>query len=166
MRAMSTMAAAAFSLLAVMYEAPGQLIETLDDTRTNSAFYYHVEPGASRIEVRVIGSVRAPGVYQISERTDVGKLLALAGGPETFVGRNGQSEITLRLFRSNATLRQLVYEMKLEGHLASTQPYPVLEENDVLMVESRLRQSFGWREGLTILTSIATAIVAINTWNR
>lgn len=164
-RSLAILSAALF-LLSLPTDVAGQIASSLDDTQSNSAFYYHVEPGAPRMEVRVMGSVDKPGIYQIAIDTDLGKLLALAGGTKSAVGSEGRSEITLRLYRPAAMRRQLIYSAKLEGHLTENEAYPTLEENDMLMVESRIRRKFGWREGLTVITTLATTALAIDAWTK
>jgi protein involved in polysaccharide export with SLBB domain len=160
------MLGAAVSFLTLPIEASGQSAVSLDDTRSNSAFYYHVEPGAPRMEVRVMGSVDQPGIYELAVDTDLDRLLALAGGPTSPVGNDGRTEITLRLYRVTDMRRQLIYEAKLESHLTADEAYPVLQEDDVLMVESRTPRKFGWREGLMVITTLATTALAVNAWAK
>ncbi len=169
MKLTSVFTLAAVAAATVMFSPSavrGQGVGDLDDTRTNSRFYYHVEPGAPRIEVRVIGTVESPGIYHVSDRTDVGKLLVLAGGPLNMGSAAGRPDVTLRLYRATNGTRSLVYESSLKDHLRAVQAYPVLDENDVLMVETRVRRGFGWRDALSVLTTVATVGLLVNRWSE
>lgn len=119
-----------------------------------------VLPGESSIRVLVLGSVGAGGIYEVGRGTDLGRLLALTGG--SFVPESSEQlrRLTLRVLRTNGTRRDLVYEASLDDFLVDPGSYPVLQDGDVFLIETRLKNRFQWRDALSIVTGIAALTLA------
>lgn len=142
-------------------------------TRLTTGTSYHIfaKEGEATLQVLVLGSVGSPGVYEVGVATDLGQLLALTGGPplESTTGSvRRSSEVTVRLFREEAGRRNLVYEAALERMLVEPGLYPALQDGDVFAVERITveRQRFGWREGLSLLSGLASLGLLIERFGR
>ena len=132
-----------------------------------SSYHVFAKPGEATVQVQVLGNVRFPGIYEVGVGTDLGQLLALTGGPvQVFTeGRVvRRTEITLRLFHGEEGRRDLVYEASLETMLANPGSYPVLQDGDVFSIETLTieRTRFGWRDGLSIVVTLATVGLLID----
>ena len=72
----------------VLLALPAFLVEAqtfgeVEDRQTNvPSYYFHVLPGEGTMQVFVWGTVRAPGLYVVSDETGLDELLSLAGGPQ------------------------------------------------------------------------------------
>ncbi|RMF58362.1 MAG: hypothetical protein D6746_09840 [Bacteroidetes bacterium] len=131
-------------------------------TASGTAYHVFAEPGQATIQVQVVGAVSA-GIYEVSAGTDLGRLVALTGLTLT-PGASGTSvRYRVKLFRDQPDGRRLLlYDAPLEEMLANPGAYPVLQEGDVVMIESKVSQRFQWRDALTILTSLSTIILLVD----
>ena len=145
-------------------EAQAQRFGQVEETESNiDSYYYYVQPGAATIEIKVMGTVRNPGLYRLSEGTDLGQLLALAGGPTLDVRlRSRPRTATVRLYRPQAQGQALLYEAEFEQNLAAeSENYPALQDGDILTVEVTERQRLVWRDLFTIANTVAVIALAI-----
>jgi hypothetical protein len=130
---------------------------------TTSGVPYKVfaEAGEATIRVYLVGG-GANGIYEIGADTRLDELLALTPASP------GNQRVTVRLYRTDeAGQRSLVLERRLEEILqANPDTYPTLQEQDLISVEVRPRQGFGWRDGLRILTSLTSVILLIDRLRR
>ncbi|RMF62625.1 MAG: hypothetical protein D6746_03800, partial [Bacteroidetes bacterium] len=125
-------------------------------TRT-VAYYRHVLPGQSSVQVNVWGDVTSPGRYEVRLGTGLIELLFLAGGPgERVVNTRELRQSTVRLSRKEGAGWHIVYEVSLDELMSLQQPEPVLQNDDIIKVETRVRQRFGWRDVLTIVGTVGT----------
>jgi hypothetical protein len=152
--------------LAFLAAAPAvraQSFSRVEETRSNStSYYFYVQPGAATVQVYVMGTVRSPGVYEVTEGTDLGKLLALSGGPLLDQRqRTTDREVTIRLFRPRQYGERPLYEAVMDRAVSRPENYPVLQDGDVLTVEIVERQRFGWRDAFTILGGVAAIAFAV-----
>ncbi|WP_251965236.1 hypothetical protein [Salinibacter ruber] len=116
-----------------------------------TAYYTFARPGQNTIEVLVLGGGRS-GIYEIGENIDLGKLMALAGGGG---GGGGNTKVTVSLFRLDGGERARVLRERLNA-LAERPQYPALQEGDLVRIEVRRRESFGWRDVLRISTAVTS----------
>lgn len=127
-----------------------------DVIATDVPYYVFTRPGAPTVQVYVIGA-GASGIYEVSAGTGLDELLALAAGVPGVPESRERREVTLRLFRETAGTRTVVYEEGLRQFLsAGSETYPTLQEGDIFEVEVVLEPRFGWREGLTIFSSLTS----------
>ena len=130
-----------------------------------TAYHVFAQAGEATIQVLVLGAVNA-GIYEVREGTDLEELIALTGTSMT-PGTAGESvKYTVRLFRDEDGRRTLLYEAPLEKMLTSPAEYPALLEGDVLMVEAVSKARFGWRDALTIVTSLTTVALLVERLSR
>ena len=118
-------------------DVSGQELKRFDNLISEGAAHtIFARQGEATIQVLVLGSVASPGVYEVGVSVEMDQLLALAGGTPLTSGGVGRTEVTIRLFREDASQRELVYEASLEEMLAEPGLYPPLNDGDVFTVES------------------------------
>ncbi len=115
-----------------------------------TAYYTFARPGQNTIEVLVLGGGRS-GVYEIGENVTLGKLMALAGGG----GGGGNAKVTVNLFRLENGERDRVLKERLSA-FAERPKYPPLQDGDVVRIQVRQREPFGWRDVLRITTAVTS----------
>ncbi|MFN3597254.1 MAG: SLBB domain-containing protein [Rubricoccaceae bacterium] len=147
----------ALALFALAPAAHAQQFGRVDDRETNvTSYYYHYLPGESTTRVYVWGTVRAPGLYEVSSGTDMGELLALAGGPIAgALPAEIERTMRVRLYRAEGAGRTLLYDALIEDFLAAPGRYPDLRDGDIVEVETQDRRRWGWRDTATIIGSSA-----------
>lgn len=125
-------------------------------------YYVYAESGEATIQVYVVGG-GARGIYEIGVGTRFDAFLALSAiGPGTD-SPGSRQRVTVQLYRTDASgARQMLLEGRAEELVqADPSTYPQLQDGDVISVEVRSRQRFGWRDGLSILTSLSSVIVLL-----
>ncbi len=160
-----------FMLLAVLGTATtvdAQRFGRYEQTESNISSYYHfVQPGTRTVQVEVIGSVKLPGLYELSEGTDLGQLVALAGGPELGTGQStNKRTISVFLYRPQSFGSRPLYEENLTGFIADSGSYPEMRDGDVLLMEVVEQVKFGWRDMLSILGAVGSIAFAYDTLTR
>ncbi len=159
------------SLLAVLLAAsaapaPAQVLRPTDEraaATTAPGYFTYLLPGERSTQVVVLGTVRAPGLYVVSEGTDLGELLGLAGGPTSDV-RSDEVErtVTIRLFRAAASgTREAVYERTDEAFARDADGFPTLLDGDTVEVSTVVRRRRTYRDTLTIVGGLSTAVIAV-----
>jgi len=156
-------------LLGVVLVPASQAQETGEFGRINdivaSGTLYHVfaRPGDATVQIMVIGAEEGSGIYEVTEGTDLTRLLVLASGlslqPQD---QRTRREVTIRLYREQGGRRAIIYEAPLVDMLGEPAQTPVLQDGDILQVEIIERRRFGWRDGLTVITAVATVTLAID----
>lgn len=142
--------------------AAAQEIRALDErVSTAPGYFVYVLPGERSVQASVLGTVRAPGFYTLSNGTDLGEALALAGGPllgpqSTDVDRT----VTIRLYRGAGT-RELVYESTLEDFARVTTPYPALVDGDLIEVTTLEDRRRTWRDTLAVVGGASGVVIAL-----
>ncbi len=147
--------------------AEAQVIGRVESIESNAPdYYFHVNSGASTIQLHVMGSVTSPGLYEVNDGTTLGQLIALAGGPVlgTRLRRN-KRQVDIRLFRPSTGSSVPLFETELEEGSMYTNSYPALMEGDVLRVDVIERAGFGWRDALSIVTAAASAYIIFDRVN-
>jgi hypothetical protein len=140
--------------------------QTLSDevlTRgATSAYYSFSDPGDITIFVSVWGNVRYPGLYEVSQQTQLSELVSLAGGP-SIRERDARQDRTVqvRLSREEGGVREVVYDEKLENDIFIVKQDLPLKTGDVLMVDILVRQRFSLRDVFPVVAAIGTVALAI-----
>ena len=136
----------------------------VEDRQTNvPAYFFHVLPGEATISVYVWGTVPAPGLYDVGAGTDLGALLALAGGPALLPEQDDREvTTTVRLYRFEGSERRLAYEATVEGILVEAR-FPALRDGDIVEVETAITEvdAFTWQDAFTIITGVAAVALAV-----
>ncbi len=141
----------------LMVEVRAGRVESAD---TNASAFYYVRPGTPSVQAQVLGAVRAPGLYEVSEGMELGELLALAGGPALGTASDGaRTTLTLRLHRKGSG-EEIVYDGPI-GEAGGTAFAPEVLDGDVLIIEVRSRRSFGWRDAVQIVSTVGVLALAI-----
>ena len=138
--------------------------QTLDDLRGSTAAYYRfANPDDIAIEVKVWGSLQYPGFYEVPQGTRLSTLLTLAGGPLAVRDAQTRQVLTIRLWRPqpNGEPHQTISETRMEDEIFALNEDPVLFSGDIVVADELVKQRFGWRDGLSILTSVGTLILII-----
>jgi protein involved in polysaccharide export with SLBB domain len=153
----------AVSLLCPTVGPRAQSFGRVEETKSNSdAYYYYVQPGAPTVQVFVLGMAKFPGLYEVTEGTDLKQLLALSGGPDfdrrQFLNRQ---TTTVRLYRTTEGKQDLLYEGVLENTVSDTTAQRVLKDGDVLTIEVVERRRFDWRDILTVVNVVNTALLIV-----
>lgn len=152
-------------MLLVGFATKGGVAQSLDIPERNSGAYYRYvdDPSDITIEVKVWGSVQNPGLYEVRQGLNLSTLLTLAGGPlATGRGPRLKSTLTLRLSRLQPSGQYVtIYETLMQDELLALDQDPVLAHGDMLVVDEKVRQTFGWRDGLSVLTALGTIVLVI-----
>ena len=135
----------------------GQELKRFDEMISQGvSLHIFADKGEATIRVLVLGTVGSGGVYEISPGLRVDQLLAFAGGLEL----NDELRVTVQLYREEVRNRTLVYEARMEDFLLKPGEYPQLIGGDIIVVRSKEKVKFGWRDILSIITSL-TAVTTL-----
>ncbi len=129
-----------------------------------TSYHKFVLPGEATISILVLGSGNS-GIYDVGRDTDLGRLVALTGIALT-PDADRVAKVTLRLYRTEGAQRREIYKASLEQFLALPGDYPSLLSGDVLVVETKLKTKFGWRDGFSIITTFAALALAVERFTR
>lgn len=134
----------------------GQNLQRLAETTSNiGSYYYHVQPGETTMQVRLVGAVQAPGLYVLSTESNLGDLIVLSGGPAAGPrARQTRRTIIVRLYRSGNGPTP-AYERQFNDTFTQAADYPPLMEGDLVSLEIIERRRFTWRDGFTIINTLA-----------
>ena len=146
--------------------ASAQVLRPTDERATATTapgYFTYLLPGERSTQVVVLGTVRAPGLYVVSEGTDLAELLGLAGGPYAGpISNEVERTTTIRLFRATAGgTREVVYERTDEAFARDAEGFPTLLDGDTVEVTTVERRLRTYRDTLTLVGGISTAIIAI-----
>jgi hypothetical protein len=161
--ALSLFLMGAFAATAPATAQEGSSYERIDETRSTVAYFFHARPGVPTIQVSVWGTVPRPGIYEVSERTSLGRLMTMAGGaPIEARSENEEAKITIRLFREQEQGgREMLYKAPLQDLLRDTEAYPSLNDGDVLVVETEVERGFDWRDVLSVIGSLGSLALVV-----
>jgi protein involved in polysaccharide export with SLBB domain len=147
------------SFVGLPTDAQGQAFGRVEETKSNVAYFYHARPGEATVQVSVWGTVPRPGIYEVPDTTDLDKLLTMAGGApmEARVEDQEAPTITVRVYRPGKNGRNQIFESELVRMLQGNPSYPSLRDDDIVVVETvRPKQPFGWRDVLSVLSTLGT----------
>jgi hypothetical protein len=155
---------AAGGLLAPSYVSAQTTNYNVDTPNTNVAYFHYAQPGQATTQVSVWGTVPAPGIYEVREDVELDKLLTMAGGMPIEARKEDETaEITVRLFRQQTDeQRKKVYEAPVDSLLHNTGAYPELQDEDVLVVDTRIESGLDWFDILGIVGSLSSVALTID----
>jgi protein involved in polysaccharide export with SLBB domain len=136
----------------------------LDFSRLNSAaFYKYAESGDVTVLVNVWGTVRFPGRYELRQGVHLGDLISLAGGPldRPLDPEATERTITVKVSRGSDQGRRIMFNSILDDIVESPQNYPILQEGDVVLIETLDHQKFRVRDALPIANLLATLALIV-----
>jgi hypothetical protein len=141
----------------------GRFIRPDVATTPTASYHRFFEPGEATVQVSVVGAVVQTGLYEVAVGTDIGRLLALAGGPRYEAREGGgRRRVELRLFRPEAGPTP-IYATTLEDAATNTAVYPALCEGDTFLVDVVERRAFGWQEAATIAGGVSAVAILLGT---
>lgn len=154
---------AALLLGSAVTPSSAQRLSRLEQTETNvNAHYYYVQSGTPTIKTAVLGTVRHPGYYIISQGTRLDDLVALSGGAILDDRqRRDRRMVTFVLQRSTSQGQRVVYETTTAATRVDLSNAPRLMDGDVLTVEVTTRRRFGLRDTLTVVNTLALVALAV-----
>lgn len=140
-----------------------QALSDFEQSRSSTASYFnYAEPADQTVLVNVWGTVSSPGLYEIPVQTSLTHLLSLTGGP--IVGQRNRRQdrtIQVRVFRLQSGERALVYETEMQNEVIAASNDLMLQDADVVTVETVGRQRFSWRDVFPIVSAVGTIAIVI-----
>jgi hypothetical protein len=113
-------------------------------------------PGYPRVQIYLWGNANH-GVWKVEEGTDLLEYLSLAGQGDFKQGAETRVTNVLRMYRDGQVGAEPVFETQLEDLFARQVESPVLQEGDVLVLESiERRRTFTFRQASQITGTIAS----------
>jgi len=172
LHAVSAVAACALAACALALGAPPAAAQGapagFEPVSSGTSYFVFAEPGAPTVEVLIVGEQIRNGVYKVQDGVTLSELLALAGGTARSTETERQIErATVRVLRTEAGTRTVVYEADPAQLFLEPDRHPDLETGDVIEVEvtyETVDDPFTLAEGLAIasrVASIATAVLLL-----
>lgn len=142
-------------------EGKAQEFGRASELETNVAYFYHGRPGEATVQVSVWG-VQQPGIYEVVDSTRLDRLITMAGGAP-FERRQEDQErprITVRLYRPSQGGQSLLFEAQLAEMFSGDATYPVLRDDDIVVMETVQPTRFTWRDVVS-LTSTGLSLTLV-----
>lgn len=138
----------------------------LTEVANTANYFQFFAPGEATVQVNVEGAVQNPGLYEIGVGTNVGRLLALSGGP-IYGQRDGghDRDVEVRLFRPGRG-PDPIYATYLQDTATNTAVFPPLCEGDTMLIDVIEKKGFGWQEvgiiagGISAIAFIVQALTS------
>lgn len=129
---------------------------------TSNTYFRFFTPGEATVQVHIEGAVQQPGLYEVGLGTDLGRVLALAGGPRYDVRDSGRHRrVEVRLFRPNAGALP-IYATTLQDTATNPDVYPPLCEGDTMLIDVVEKQGlFTWQTAAAVAGGISAAAFLI-----
>jgi len=125
---------------------------------SRAAFFRYDRQGDLPMVVRVWGTVRHPGLYEVPMGATLNTVLTLAGGPAYNERRRQDNRtISLRLIRNGEVLLSEV----VENDLFLAYEDVVLQENDVILLDTVLKPGLLFREIAPFVSAGASLLVVM-----
>ncbi|NNF04730.1 MAG: hypothetical protein HKN17_09710 [Rhodothermales bacterium] len=127
-----------------------------------TAYYTFARPGEATIRVLVAGT--GGGIYEVGQNIRMDEFLALLGGAPSFATQTPgtKTNVDIQLYRTEGGRRTLLYEEELEQMILEPAAYPSLENMDLFVIETRTRNRFGWRDGLSVVTGVSSVFLLLD----
>lgn len=151
-------------LLLVCLSSPafGQGVPTGSASTGDPFINTFATPGVATITVNVWGSVARPGLWRIEKGADLVEFLSvtgLASGAQN--QRPGtRTKTYVAIYRTINGERRQVYRSDIEDILEDGNSYPVLQDDDVLGVQSIQRRSLGFQT-VSLIVSTASSLASL-----
>jgi hypothetical protein len=115
-------------------------------------------PGYPVMTVYVWGNADT-GVWNVEEGTDLLEFLSVVSRTQ-FGNRSPEERSTqiLKLYRDGRTDGSPIFESRIEDLFTRTEGYPALQESDVLVLETKVRRRFTWRDVSQVVGLAATVL--------
>ncbi|MCB0415095.1 MAG: SLBB domain-containing protein [Bdellovibrionales bacterium] len=136
----------------------------LKSTSLTSEYFVGKELGKPLIQISLLSGVQKPGVYHIPIGTDLGQLIAYAGGKNQ---KSNFSKVNIYRTTEQGTKRTIVYDF--ESILEDSQKMPDLRSNDLIYINEdkvTLEKTSQWVSIVAGVLSIALSAALINQNNK
>lgn len=139
-----------FAGLLLLAAFPAQSFGQSDERITDFS-----RPGRPTMMIYIWGTASTPGIWKVEKDVDLLELISSAQVPNFGATDNStKSTVTVRLFRSSGGQRVEIFQSEMNDLLKSGKSYPALEENDILMIETKTKQRFNLQ---TVFSAIGAA---------
>lgn len=72
------------------------------------------------------------------------------------------SDVTIRLMREQGAQWTTLLEVQMEKEVTPLPEDPVLQDGDLIIVETQARRTFGWRDGLEIIGAVGATVFLVD----
>jgi hypothetical protein len=150
-------------LLFLTTPAPVQAQQQPDDTRSsmnNPTVKEYGRAGYSKITVYVWGNADT-GVWRVEEGTDLLEFVSVVSRIQMANRDPDRRQIeTLRIYRDRAPQSgdDPFFEKRVETLFTKRGAYPALKEGDILVLETRAKSRFTWRDVAQVTGTIAAVV--------
>lgn len=152
-----------FLLLVFFFASTGPVDVLAQETPTTTTpnVKEYGRPGYPEMTVYVWGDADT-GVWNVEEGTDLLEFLSVVSRLRFGENRPDQRAVqTLRLYRDGRVEGSPVFESRVQELFTEREEYPDLQEGDILVLETRSRNRFTWRD---VREVVGTAAVLLNTY--
>lgn len=112
-------------------------------------------PGRPTMFVYIWGTASTPGIWKVEKDVDLLDLMSSAQIPNFGASDNTtKSTTTMRLYRSSGGQREEIFQSEMNELLTSGNTYPSLQENDIILIETKSKQRFNLQ---TVFSAIGAA---------
>lgn len=112
-------------------------------------------PGRPTMFVYVWGTASTPGIWKVEKDVDLLDLMSSAQVPNFgAIDNTTKSTVTMRLYRTTGGQREEIFQSEMNALLTSGKTYPSLQENDIILIETKTKQRFNLQ---TVFSAIGAA---------
>lgn len=117
-------------------------------------------PGIPKITIYVWGGQTQAGVWLVEEDTDLIEFLSIsARGDVTIRQPERRSETFIKIFRGTSQRgNDPFFEANVNDLFSRQESYPSLQDGDILVVETRVRREFTWRDLSQVVGTLTSGI--------
>ena len=119
-------------------------------------------PGRPTMLVYVWGSSSTPGIWKVEQDVDLLELLSSAQIPNFgSTDNSSKTTVNVRVFRSSGGNRVEIFQSEMNDLLLSGKIYPELQENDIIMIESKTKQRFNLQTVFSAIGAAASLVLLV-----
>ena len=112
-------------------------------------------PGRPTMMVYVWGTATTPGIWKVEQGVDLIQLLSAAQIPNIGnIDQSSKQTVYLRIYRPTGGRRVEIYKSEIKKMIAAGNNYPMLQEGDILFLETITKNRFSLQ---TIFSAIGAA---------
>ena len=148
------------TLLLLLMAPPATHAQQVDFKPSGPGVKDYGRPGVPRIQVYLWGSANT-GAWTIEEGTDLIEFISVASENARIARPDSRTIRTLKIYRDGYTDDDPFFEQRLEDLFAQRSGYPTLQNGDIVVLDTRQRRRFTWRD---ITTVTGTLVGLLNTY--
>lgn len=139
-------------------EAAGQQIRTRELDASGVSFSRFAEENAPTIRVLVAG--QNAGLYEVEVGLQLDTFLALLGAPLPERSNQASTSTSVAVYRPSGAGYAVVYQASIQDAMTDAAS-PELAEDDRILVETEVRDRFGWRDAAAVFRTGVTFALLI-----